>query len=650
MIRILDAVLLARTKLKVRRVRLFISLLSMSVMFAVLVFIANVATGVTGSLAQFGKTGYGGRFLVQAQPITYQGYDDDTLISRLVGPQQQLISQKQALAKKLDLDYDSHSDTSLYYIDQQTGPSASDVQHTLTGSAVATTALNAQNAAIPGIQFSDFTQRAVAAGATHVYRSSMATGSFNQSVGATAGTLSVLVNGKETFLTSNQQTSPTGVDSIETLGWNQMDDALLQPFLLKGQTTKVGANGAIPVFAPYSAAEQMLGLNPLPTTASSQQQLQRLEQVRQEIAGKTVQLCYRNNASETLLQNTITQQQTIAENKGKSGYTPPDLTYALPSVACGATTIAKDVRTTAEKQNDANQQQFDATFNPDAEPVQGIITLQIVGISPDVNSASSIGGIGVLGAVLSSTIGYGWFSPTSAFVPNSLATRAQEGTVDQQPIAQQVYYAEFSSLSAATAFTKRFDCTTGGTVNTAVQTPNTRAAYCASQGRPFMITPYGNNAGTILTFQHSLWRVLRFVLLAIIIIAIVIMGSTFGKVIADSRRETAVFRALGASRLAVSQIYFTYTLLIALIVSLLATILGTCASLLLNAHLSPGLSVDAVLIYNTQNTHMHFTLTGWDAKYLGIIVALVVVLGFASAALPLFSNMRRNPIRDLRDE
>ncbi len=651
MIGIYDTVLLARTKLKTRRIRLTILLVTMSVMFAGLVFVANVASGIVHSLQTFGKEGYGGRFLVEAHPITYQVYGDTALTDQLKPKQDALIAEKTALAKKLDVPYDAASDGSLYYTVQHIGPSND--QPILNFSPLATAALNDQNKTIPGITFGDFADRATTAGAVSTYQSASSNGNIFQGGGNNGG-VSVLADGKEDYSNDKRsQYSPTGLQSIQTLGWSQTDDRLLKPFLLDGQTTKVGADGSVPIVAPFSAAEQILGLTSLPATATSAQKLQRLIDVRKKVAGTMAQLCYRNGASQELLQKAIQQQSEIAANKGKSGYSAPHLQYNLPTQACGETTVKQDTRTYDEKQADAAQQKFTDAFTPSAAPVQGIVTLRVVGVSSDVNTGSSLSAAGILGGVLGSTIGTGWFSPASAFTAGSLATQAQGGTVADQPIAQQVYYAEFSSLNAAKSFINATDCNTNGTGMMQINgpyDPNAEVIKCSAQNKPFSVAPYGNNAGAIASFKHNIWKVLKFVLLAVVVIAIIVMVGTFGRVIADSRRETAVFRSLGASRFSISQIYLTYTAMVSVLVIIIALVIGTVGAEVLNSHFSPAISINAVLIYSAHDPHMQFSLIGFNAVYLGAIAGLVLVVGLVSAVIPLLMNMRRNPIRDMRDE
>lgn len=658
MIRIKQAVKLARTKLRTRPIRLGALLVTMSVMFAGLVFVANLSSGVIGSLKTFGREGFGGRYLVQAHPVTYGTYGNTDLVTQLQPQQDRLIAQKKALAKKLGLAYDPTNDTSLYYSSIQNGPTPNDTTKLINYSPLGLSALEAQDRAIPGTSYESFVAQAKRAGATHLYRSSDGAGGTREP-GNVAGTIVVLVDGKEDYsqgALKQDRYMPTGVNSIQTLGWKQMSGDLLQPFLLAHQTTAVGADGSIPIVAPYSAAEQILGLSPLPSTATSSEKLQRLLQVRSKIAGKTAQLCYRNYASEALLQKAIQQQADMAANKGKSGYVTPHLQYSLPTVACGATTIKSDKRTAEEKADDAKQQTFNAAFNATPDADQGVITLRIVGLAPDIDTGggSSLSLTTILSSALNSTIGYGWFSPAEAFTAGSIAAQAQNGLLADQPLAQQSYYAEFPTLAAANSFVKQTNCkTTNGSLGAnGVRTydPNAQLKSCLAQRKPLSVYAYGNNAGAIASFQHGVWRVLRFVVLAMVIVATIVMAGTFGKVIADSRRETAVFRALGATRFDIIQIYLTYTVLVGLLVVAVAFVLGSVGAQLLNSRLSPNISVNAVLVYNAHDPHMQFKLAGLNGWYLAAIAGLVLAVSLLSAIIPLLTNMRRNPIRDMRDE
>ena len=110
-----EAVLLARTKLKTRKIRLIITVVITSLLFGVLVFVASVTQGVIASLQSFGKEGYGGKYYVQAQPLNYQfgSGADQQIKDALSGTQRDLIAQKKTAAKKLGITYDETADQSL---------------------------------------------------------------------------------------------------------------------------------------------------------------------------------------------------------------------------------------------------------------------------------------------------------------------------------------------------------------------------------------------------------------------------------------------------------------------------------------------------------------------------------------------------------
>jgi ABC-type lipoprotein release transport system permease subunit len=245
-------------------------------------------------------------------------------------------------------------------------------------------------------------------------------------------------------------------------------------------------------------------------------------------------------------------------------------------------------------------------------------------------------------------VGSDWFSPAGSFVKGSLAAQAQQGTLDEFPVSQQIYYAEFPTLAAAKSFIDATNC--DNQLPTGPYDPAQQVKACTKAGTPFYVTPFGNNAGAITDLQHTIGKYLRFVVLGVVIIAVLVMMGTFGKVIADSRRETAVFRSLGASRLAISQIYITYTIIVALFVAGIALAAGTAGAVVLDHKLGPNLSVGAVVAYNASDVHKHFSLISINPLYLSIIVGLVLLSALLSAIFPLLSNMRRNPIRDMREE
>lgn len=646
MMRPTDSLTLAYTKLRLRRVRLIITLIVMSLLFAGLVFLSIVLSGVIRSTGDFGKEGLGGRYLVKATPLTYSPFDNQKLVDNLSGDNAKLINQKVAFAKKYNLQYDPKADQTLPLIQTQTGPGAADFESMANPSSpLSISALNRQNASV-GNSFKDFSASARQQGAINTFQSTTPdyTSGMNQD-----GSLQVLKDGKENFNTDTARNYDTsGLGSITSLGWNQMDAELLKPFMLPGQSLTVGNDGSIPVTAPLSAVEQITGIKQPGVNATSKQRLDHLVAVRQAAAGKTATICYRNTSSQTLLQTAIQQQKEMDANKNKKDYAVPALQYSLPTAACGATTIKKDTRTAEEKTGEQRQKELEAITTPQQDPVQGAIVIRIIGITADMlGGGNNISTGSLISSILMTSPGQGWMSPISAFKPGSLATQAQGGSIAERPLAGQAYYAEFADLTAAKQFLEKKSC------KIPTYTPEGGQVIpedCIRSGSAYMIIPYGNNAGAIEDTQRMAWEYGRYVLLAIVIIAAIIMIGTLGKIIADSRRETAVFRALGARRFHIAQVYLTYTILVSLLVVLISFVLGSIGAAILDKHFSADLSVNAVLTYNAADVTKQFSLFGINPLHLLGIAALIVTTSLLAAMLPIILNMRRNPIKDMREE
>jgi ABC-type antimicrobial peptide transport system permease subunit len=128
------------------------------------------------------------------------------------------------------------------------------------------------------------------------------------------------------------------------------------------------------------------------------------------------------------------------------------------------------------------------------------------------------------------------------------------------------------------------------------------------------------------------------------------MMGTVGRLIADSRRETAVFRAIGAKRRDIAATYLLYMLLLSFFIALFAFIIGSGAMLVINHHFAPQATVQALVAYNAQDLNRSFSLFGLNALDMLLILGCVLAAGLISAILPLLRNIRRNPVRDMRDE
>jgi hypothetical protein len=327
--------------------------------------------------------------------------------------------------------------------------------------------------------------------------------------------------------------------------------------------------------------------------------------------------------------------------------------------------VSKDIRPDEEKLTALAQDKFDRQFGQVSDPVQGVVTVRIVGLSPDaVSGNGSMTLTSILSEMLSSTTGAGWISPLEAGADPIIAA-IFGGTAETVPVTRQLYFAEFPSAERMRTFAAAQACTLGGeagagpAAEAAAGAAGAAAdqggyvdptAACIAAGKTFSVTPYGNSAGAIDDFTKGAQRFLTWFVLAVLALAALVMAGNIGKIIADSRRETAVFRSLGAKRFHIVQIYLTYVAIICALVAGLSIAVGAGAAYAVSTTQSPALSAIAVQAFNARNVHQTFSLFGLDPLHLAVIAACVLAAGLLSSALPLLTNMRRNPISDMRDD
>lgn len=638
-----DAARLAFTKLKTRRIRLSITLIISSLLFMVLIGASFVARGAITSLQKFSNTGFANRYFVSGLSVgasdLFPKFSDPNLIAQAQALQKQTIAAKTAEAKKLGITYDPATDPPY-------------VQHYGSGPGQGTV-----NVQLPAIQtllatalkgtagFSQFQQTVNPYGDLHAYTSiGLANGGF-----LAPPYLTVLQNGKEDFgQGTGQNYVQTGLSSLPT-NWQLMSRQLMTPFILPGQNLAIGRDGSIPVIAPYSAVEQLLGLKSLPGSATAADRLARLKEVRAKAAGITFSVCYRNATSASDVQTAVQLQQQITQNKGDKNYQLPELVQDVPATACGPVRITRDVRTADEKAQAAKQQQFDQDFGKPAAQ-SAILTLRVVGLNTDPNDGPATSVTQIAQSLLQSSLGVGWFSPLEAADTNpTLKTIFTLANPVLDPLLNRTYYAELSSAQGVKQLIDQKSCIPS--FPNGPPDPNfDSTAVCMKQQKYFTFQAYGSNSTALEDLKKGFAKIFTLVAAGVALLASIIMMATVGRIIADSRRETAVFRAIGAKRADIAQIYLTYTVLVALLIAGMSLVIGLVAAQIVQNHFAPAFTVNALVAFNVPDLTQQFALKTFYAKDIFYVCGLILVASLLSAALPLLLNVRRNPINDMRDE
>ncbi len=649
MIRLRDTATLAFTKLRTRKVRLTITVVISGLLFAGLVGASMVARGGFDSIKTFSKEGLGERFLVagnnqESSPTFFQ---DKAVIDRAIAIQKDMVARKKAEAKRLDIPYDPAMEQPAFdeYEIPGSGKQRTVAMQTPAGKQAILEYLQAH----PGVADAEFQKGAADYNPKNFYKSVL----FPYT---TEGRLQVLKGGKESYSSQDQGNKggpSSGLDSFPGT-WTAMSSDLLKPFTLEGENLETGIDGSVPIIVPYSAAEQLLGVPALSATANSSQKLARTKEVRRMAKDVRFSLCYRNATSAGLIDTALATQQEIERNKQNKEYKKPDLIYGLPTAPCGPATIVRDVRSADQKKLEAKQEQFAQTFGKPAA-LQQTVTFRLVGIVPDDQHQNAAGVNQIVGSLVVSSLGPNWYSPTEEAFKNPLIAELFSDPSSQIFGNRPTYYAEFNTADDARKYIDRQNCSPDFSVfedkamSTPADLPDPMKA-CNEAGKYFGLSPFGSNSLALESAKKQFAKFFMLAALAVAVIGAIIMMGTVGRMIADSRRETAVFRAIGAKRMDIAQIYLLYTAILSLLISGFAVLGGAVAAMIVQHRLGQEITVQALVAYNARDLNQTFSLFDFYLPDMLFLTAIAVGIGLISVAIPLIRNVRRNPIRDMRDD
>ena len=96
-------------------------------------------------------------------------------------------------------------------------------------------------------------------------------------------------------------------------------------------------------------------------------------------------------------------------------------------------------------------------------------------------------------------------------------------------------------------------------------------------------------------------------------------------------------------------ILYLYTIIISILVAMFALAIGFIGAYLLDKQFAPQLTAQAQYSFGSINSNKVIRLIAVDMRQIIFIVSTCIFTGLFSAMLPLIRNMRRSPIRDIRE-
>ena len=624
-----DAVVLAYTKLRVHRVRTGVTVAIAGMLFGFLLFAVVTSQGVFNSLDRFREMGLNNRYVVSVTDTSfrptagmYELLEDEQFIKEVEAKHTEIVTKKKQAAARHTIVYDAASeDPSPVTIDTKTG------KKMIGETAIRSAVVQAVAADRAKKDYKPFSIKEYVA----PYKTATLRG-MNTTLQPANGTLAYMKLGKEQF-EEDKSTPQDGFDPTLMI----LDSSVAAPFVTESCDAK---KGEIPVIIPYGQAEKLLGYEKLNAKAPTEEKYQRLADVRRRIGEITASFCYRNVASQQLLAAALMQQSERKQNS--SGEYQPTLQYAVPDVtSCGAVVTEKDTRTLSEKQYAERYRLYQQEIGTyEGEPMQYKVTIRGVGISSDSMEGGSFSVAQVVTSLLSSQLGYGaWVIPEdllqkvdAAARPAAIFEKVPSDQRDDQFYRYESYLVEFGDKQEARQLLEKSGMLSG------------------SMEEGIYTTPFGS--GSLVADEMQTWatRILLWLLLGISVFAALILAGIIGRTVSDGRKESAVFRAIGAQRSDIARIYSMYTVLLSLRIIVFAALLGGILAGITEWYFWEDATLGARLAYAATEDAPSFHFIGLNSWYIAAIAGMILIAGLLASVLPILRNIRRNPIQDMRDD
>lgn len=667
MISLRNSIKLATTKLKVKRGLTTSAVIINSLLFAALATITIGFIGAKASLEKVISQAGGDSYLVSIQP----NFPASSIVSKYTGtPSTNVIDEirqyeaayQQKQAEKyasLGLEYDPDSEVSALrpagYLSQtipeqyrvEVNP-ASPVITELKNQAWrdwAETATNKTDSMLSLVK---------EYGATNFYRTATSDYDSDRS-------RETLNSSNAQVLANNQEDMSKWLDSeysdngLSNNSYTSMDDGAVNKYI-----TYDGKLSGIPVMvSAYDIAElfgDQLGVS-TKAPESDKDKATWLSDIQEKASGFTYEVCYRNSAERNLLYQAQQTANEIELNKDNPNYTKPDLIYGFPTEPCGDIPILSDTRTQAEKNAAIAADETAKKLGTYTAPRHQLVKFQVVGV---VNQDFTIGSTQTSGRstdlgsyfsnLLSGSASLGNFA-SGGIIPSSLYNSLPgelkfqgDATTDSgadlpADISNQFASGilEFSSLEQARSFLDNETC----------------PYFSSDCTKQYYADQYGVNYLAMNDFNDLFGRAMIILIPIIAGLAIIIMWFTISRIMADSRYETAIYRAIGARRGDIRRIYLVYVTILALIIGLIAVSLGFAMLLIINNGFSGAITaaLQSALSLTGQNIAFNFlVMSGQTATMCGLIVLLIIVTCWLSSITPIIRNTLRQPIDDLRSQ
>ncbi len=652
MIRPRHAIKLAMAKTHSKRASLIISSIVASLLFGILIAGIIVYSGAEKSILTFFQKANNNHYLVETNPVisdsilTYHLPLSIEEINRLKALQKSYYNDLRAKYKQLGVTYDSSVEVSI-----------------LKPSAFLPTTLPEEQrveinyeSPIVGLDRAIKAQEYVKSATNKLSDLKVlgerysASGYYAQTPLGINGlpTLRLIEAGREDFADSEFKTGDFTLqgyflNAIHNGSYEFGDQKLMERYLIKQRAVLKG----IPVVVSAQEAVALFGetnnLSDEPSDASQKEGW--LRDVQLKMNSFTYQSCYRNQTEISMLDKIQRDYADIQNNKDNVNFTKPSLLYALPSSPCGDITVAADNRSVSEKKLDQDKLDVQKKLGDYVAPTHRLITFEIVGIVNAQPYAQNTDNV-------------------KSYLQNLLSA---QNTFSSAVIPQQMYDTIPDNLKIGDITSSQPKSDYGSILRDAGLTAHILAFNSVADAEDFMkqetcpseelgcekkftSNTYGSNYTLLDKLGVLFQKIMLYLAPAIFLLALMIIWLTMSRMMSDNRKETAVYRAMGALKSDIAAIYVTYTLLVAVWITFLAMLLGASLAYILDSFYGQWITNVASSSFGVVDSGMRVALFDLTSPLLLWIIVAIPVICMVAIVQPLVRNTRRSPINDIRSE
>ena len=166
------------------------------------------------------------------------------------------------------------------------------------------------------------------------------------------------------------------------------------------------------------------------------------------------------------------------------------------------------------------------------------------------------------------------------------------------------------------------------------------------------ISPYGSYADPSAAtdgMYDLIKNAFKFFIIVMILFVTLPMSGTISKILADSQRETGVFRAIGAKNRDIFKIYLVYSGLLATLAYIVAFGIATLLCVYITARYGANLAGE-LSVFTGGSTSYDVIFFGINPLHLLFLYVLIVLSAMLGVIGPVIKTLRRDPVVAMRED